>query len=108
MEILKASTIVKQILIDSIETRDSDELLTLKVWAVQKPELRNENFKFRDFANDFMNSKLFKTESITRARRKIQEEIPSLRGYSYKGRQNEQESVKQEIKDLSMIKGGTP
>ena len=44
--------------------------------------------------------KLPKPASIMRARRAIQQEIPSLRGISHKMRQDKQEEVKKEVKEL--------
>ena len=41
-----------------------------------------------------------KPASIMRARRAIQQEIPSLRGISHKMRQDKQEEVKKEVKEL--------
>jgi len=109
MSILKVSTIVKNVLIESKESRDNDNLLILKVWAIQNPELRNDrSLTYYSFAKLFLNGSLSSAESITRARRKIQEEIETLRGYNYKSRQTHQEKVKEELKDLSLIKGGTP
>ena len=109
MNILKVSIVVKSALVNAPESRDSDELLILKVWAIQKPELRdNKSFTFRDFSILFKDKKLFSTESIRRSRQKIQEEIEGLRGDNYKSRHKHQNKVKGDLKELSMIKAGTP
>lgn len=109
MDILKVSTVVKKILVNAPDTRDCDELLVLKVWAIQKPLLRSDkNYTFIDFSKAFLNKELFSVGSITRCRRKLQEEIPSLRGKNYKSRQDHQEVVKSDLKDHSMLSGGTP
>ena len=108
MNIIKTSTVVKEILIRTPACRDSDEKLILNVWAKQEPKLANENFSFVRFSKLFKEGKLANTESIRRSRQKIQQEIPSLRGENYKERNNHQEDVKDQLKDLSMISGGTP
>ena len=46
--------------------------------------------------------KLPKPASIMRARRAIQQEIPRLRGVSHKIRQDKQEDVKREIRELRL------
>ena len=108
MEILKVSVIVKELLIKEPQTRDNDELLTLKVWAKQNPKLRFNTYSFVDFAKGFLDNKYFKTESIRRSRQKLQQEIPSLRGEFYGVRQKQQEVVKKDLKSHEMISGGTP
>jgi len=109
MDILKVSIVVKNVLRESPETRDSDELLTLKVWAIQKPELRNDkSLTFINFSRMFLDKTLFSSGSITRCRRKLQEEIHGLRGSNYKERQKHQEVVKSDLKEPEMISGGTP
>ena len=74
---------VEKILRQYPETRDNDRLLMLKVWAVQNPQLRLSDFTFWSFAKDFINAEYTDPESIRRARQKLQEEIPELRGRSY-------------------------
>lgn len=109
MEILKVSIVVKSVLVKSPEARDSDELLILKVWAIQNPTLREDkSFTFIDFAKLFKDKKLFSTESIRRSRQKLQEEIEGLRGVNYKSRHKHQEKVKSDLKELPMLNGGTP
>lgn len=106
MNILKTSTAVKQLLIKYPECRDSDEKLILNVWALEEPDLKE--FSFVKFSELFLKGKFANTESIRRSRQKIQQEIPSLRGLNYKAKQEHQEDVKEQLKDLSLIKGGTP
>lgn len=108
IEILKTSAVVKRILIAEPDARDNDNLLILKVWCEQEPKLRDNKYAFTKFGALFMEGKFTNTESIRRSRAKLQEEIPSLRGKNYKGRQNHQEQIQMELKDGSMIAGGTP
>ena len=108
MNIPKVSSVVKKILLEHPLTRDSDELLILNVWATQEPKLRDNSYRFIDFAKDFMNCQYYSTESIGRARRKIQEEFPQYRGDNYKTRQRHQQDVKDQLKQPEMLSGGTP
>ena len=108
MNIIKVSAVVKQLLTDQPKTRDSDNLLILKVWAEQEPNLRRTDFSFTNFAYYFSNGVFHSTESICRARRKMQEEFPNLRGASYKARQNHQEDVKDQLRSPELLAGGTP
>ena len=108
MNIIKVSAVVKQLLTDQPKTRDSDNLLILKVWAEQEPSLRRTSFSFVNFSYYFINGIFHSTESICRARRKIQEEFPSLRGASYKARQNHQEDVKEQLRSPELLAGATP
>ena len=90
--------IVERILENEPDTRNSDELLMLKVWAEQRPELRSIGYTFGEFAHLFLNTKaLSKMESITRCRRKVQEQRPELRGTKYIHRQEKEIEVRQEI-----------
>ncbi len=98
MNITKVSEIVEQILIDHPATRESDELLILKVWAVQHPQIRNKEFPFMMFASGFINKKFHSTESIRRSRQKIQEKREDLRGSNYKKRKSHQAEVKRQLK----------
>jgi len=108
MKILKISYTVKDLLRRFPDTRDSDELLILKVWAEQNPKLRGKEFSFIDFSYLFMKRKFASTESIRRSRQKIQEEFKEFRGNNYKERHNHQEDVKNQLKDVEILKGGTP
>lgn len=77
---------VKQLLTTFPETRDNDELLALKVWALEEPRLRDTSYPFKQFGDLFMQQKFSATESIRRARQKVQEVNKELRGTKYQGR----------------------
>lgn len=99
MNIVKIRDAVEQILINNPECRDDDNLLILKVWAEQNPMLRDHSTSFVQFSHQFLAGKYASTESIGRCRRKLQEENEALRGRSWRERHDEQENVKQQIKD---------
>jgi len=89
---------VKNILLEFPETRDNDRLLLLKVWAMQEPKLRDPNFPFRiGFGVPFVSGKFVDPESVRRARQRIQEELPHLRGEAYKGRQKQADKIRKEF-----------
>ena len=100
MNIIKVKDIVKEFLELIPETRDSDTLLILKVWAKENPNLRDPLTSFISFSHDFLNGSHSSAGAITRARRKLQELHPELRGTNYKGRQQEQESVKDQLRQM--------
>jgi len=97
MDILKLKDIVQGHLISDIECRDNDNLLVMKIWqSYYSDELMT--LTASDLLIDFAENKLPSFESITRCRRKWQEEFPELRGEKYYIRLAEQEKVKGQIK----------
>lgn len=99
-KLVRVKPTVLRLLKEEPGTRDSDELLILKVWAIQNPELRKKDFPFRTFAEAWLDGRLANAESIRRSRAKIQEDTESLRGKSYKPRQDEDDVVRSNIHDL--------
>lgn len=95
-QIKQMQILVKSILVNNDKARDNDNLIILKVWAEQNPSLRGAT-SFVDFSKDFVKGKYSSVESITRARRKIQELNPELRGFKYNSRQNNEAEVRQNI-----------
>ena len=73
--------------------RDSDEKLCANIWFSKTPS----GISATDFLALYAKGELPSSESITRCRRKIQEENPSLRGSLYKERQDKQEVIKEEL-----------
>ena len=92
-EIKRIKPLVKELLQDFPLTRDNDNLLLLKVWAEQDNTLRKEKL-FSDFSVGMIAGKYMKFESISRARRKVQEENPELRGRYYKDRKELAEEIR--------------
>ncbi len=91
--------IVKSILEKEKVTRDCDKLLVLKVWAEQNPLLRHETTSFVSFSFDFIEGKYANFETITRARRQIQEENEHLRGDNYANRKSIEKDTRNNIND---------
>jgi hypothetical protein len=80
--------------------RDDDRALVCKVWEYQLKLLGKNIFslKANDFFQVYTTDLLTSSDSITRARRKVQETFPELRGLNYEKRQNLfQEEIKKEV-----------
>ena len=104
---------VEKILREIATTRDNDQELIAKYWH---DELREMKFdQERDFILTHREINLFykviesgilsQPDTITRARRKVQEEVPSLRGDKYHKRHSATEIVKEEIKEIPQMVG---
>ena len=95
-EIKKVSALVEKLLKEDKKYRDSDKKLSAKIWAIQYGGiLKLKDVSAYDFLCEYVKDKgfLYSQESIGRARRKIQEENPELRGKKYHKKQSEQADV---------------
>jgi len=101
MNILKYKDIVFDLLSKHPVLRDNDTLLISSVWDVQLEQKDYEGS--RDFLDVMRLGYLAKPESVTRARRKIQEDNPLLRGKTHAKRQEEQLNVLNQLKKLGEI-----
>ena len=81
--------IVKRLLEEQSALRDNDNLLMSRIWKEQSNIL--------NFFQRFESGKLHSPETIRRARQKLQEDFPHLRGELYEVRQKRQEKVKKEL-----------
>ena len=95
----KDKDILKDILSKYPEAKDNDELLIAIVW---KLELANNGFNstnldIKDFFGLLASQDISKPETITRLRRKVQEEFPEYRGEKYAKRHNHTEEVKSDL-----------
>jgi hypothetical protein len=97
---------VKLLLESHSHYRDNDNMLVSKIWWQEifggaKVKRENCTMSLYDFLTNYTNGEVTSADSITRARRKLQEEFPHLRGKTYNQRQNvETEKTKTEIKEL--------
>jgi len=92
---------VEELLKNNPNTRDSDNLLVATYYFYEeggKEALQNKTAY--EFLKNMSSGKLTSFESISRARRKIQEQNPYLRGKNYKERQEMSEEVRENIKNL--------
>ena len=80
------------------DLRDNDRRLTCNIWwkSVSNPEL----LMFEDFIKLYIDGKVPESDSITRCRRKVQEEKKELRGKSWDLRHGLEDVIKQELKDI--------
>ena len=86
---------VKNLLTKYSSLRDSDRLLVAEFW---KQELKS--LKSTDLMMMLKSGKLTSYDSITRVRRKVQEENKNLRGKLYKERKAIAKQVKMNIKNV--------
>lgn len=99
---LNRSTVelVKKILTDSEKSRDNDEFIQALIWDRECNALHINTRK--EFINAYYKGRLSDPNGISRARRKLQELYPELRGTKYKDRQGEyQEDAKQKVKKIT-------
>ena len=84
--------------------RDSDERLTANIWYNNTKNV-NE-IDAITLLSRFAEGKLPSYESISRCRRKIQEEKPELRGKKWEKRHSKQKIIKEQIKEMGAILNG--
>ena len=80
------------------DLRDNDRRLICNIWwkSVSNPEL----LMFEDFIKLYIKGKVPESDSITRCRRKVQEEKKELRGKSWDLRHGLEDAIKEEIKEM--------
>lgn len=91
---------VKALLEKYPHLRNSDNRLIANIWNqdLLKMGLNKENIRANKFLALYAESKLTNAETIRRVRQKLQEENPDLRGTVNALRQEQGQSVRQEIK----------
>jgi hypothetical protein len=92
-QIIKVQDRVEYLLEKYVETRDSDKLLWLAYNAVFN-DLKAHLVNYNMFRAWLLKPKTPVFESLSRARRKIQEEKIELRGQYYSRRQDEAEAIR--------------
>lgn len=100
----KVFDMVKAILTDKPEARDNDMYLTAIVWFRDLQRRQNINaVSLVDFFHIMRHYKrygLLSFETISRARRLVQEAHMELRGENYEKRHRKQEEVKQDLRAM--------
>ena len=78
--------------------RDNDRRLICNIWwkSISNPEL----LMFEDFIKLYIKGKIPESDSITRCRRKVQEERRELRGRTWNLRHGLEETIRKEIREL--------
>ena len=100
MKISYIKSLVKEVLENYPETRDDDNKLLLKVWEIEKPEIKERFYTF--FKAMLISGALSHFESIRRIRQKLQQEYPHLRGERYNIRHTKE--VAETEKELGYIR----
>ena len=97
-KIINLSDQVIKLLKKKSHLRDNDRRLICNIWwkSVSNPEL----LMFEDFINLYIEGKVPESDSITRCRRKVQEENEELRGKSWDLRHGLEDIIKEEIKEI--------
>lgn len=98
-EIKNVQQHVMQLLIKYAHLRDDQHKLTANIWAI---ELTRSGYTPHmisgfDFLKLYSEGKISSEETIARARRKVQEEHPHLRGIKYEERKAEEERTRKTI-----------
>ena len=96
-KIKKMEPVVKQILSSSLEARESDQMLVLKFWAHQNPELRTREMSFVEFSHEYLKGTYSNADTITRCARKLKENNVELRGKNYKARKDLEDETRRDI-----------
>ena len=84
--------------------RDSDERLTANIWHRHTKNV--DEIDAITLLSRFAEGKLPSYESISRCRRKIQEEKPELRGKKWAKRHSKQKVIKEQIKEIGVMLNG--
>ena len=103
-QILTKQAKVKQILAALPEARDNDRLLIECFWRYERPNL----FNFQSgeaVLRAFLKGELSMPDNITRARRKVQEQFPELRGARWKQKQRNVNEAKVR-QNINKVLGG--
>ena len=84
-QIMKTKEIVLNLIEENPSLRDNDQRLCTHIWfrEVEKMGLDPYNLPTTEFLKLYAKNKITLAPSIKRARAKIQEETPSLRGNKY-------------------------
>ena len=97
-KIVRLTDRVVRLLTVKSDLRDNDRRLTCNIWwkSVSNPEL----LMFEDFIALYIKGKVPESDSITRCRRKVQEENEELRGESWDLRHGLEDVVKEELREI--------
>jgi hypothetical protein len=90
---------VEQVLLKDERCRDDDRLLTAIVWfnVIKDGKYNFSTMSAKDLLDLYIKGLMPNHDSITRARRKVQELNPELRGSKYESRQGYQKDVKKDL-----------
>ncbi len=88
---------VRRILEKNISARESDQFLSATIWYNELIDLGIDKETALKLCRLIKDNKLTSFESISRSRRKVQEEVPSLRGRNYFERHRNKTKIRKEL-----------
>lgn len=97
----QVAEVIKDLLTKHPHLRDDDNRLIATFWRREFGELNCKKKPTIEFLVTLASGSLTASESIHRARRKLQEEFPELRGTKYFKRHQAAEDVKHEIQNFN-------
>jgi len=105
IELIKTKDRVQRILSLMEYSRDDDNILIHYMWI---EDLINKGLDYKyitayRFFEMLAHGELTSPESIRRVRQKLQEQNEDLRGYKYKKRIENQERIKQQLKEIESL-----
>jgi len=97
-KIVRLTDRVVRLLTIKSDLRDNDRRLTCNIWwkSVSNPEL----LMFEDFIKLYIKGDVPESDSITRCRRKVQEENKDLRGESWDLRHGLEKEIIDELREI--------
>jgi hypothetical protein len=97
-KVIKLVDNVTRLLTVESDLRDNDRRLICNIWwkSVSNPKL----LTFEDFIKLYIKGKVPESDSITRCRRKVQEEKRELRGKTWDLRHGLEDVIKEELKEI--------
>jgi hypothetical protein len=102
MNILTHKEIIQSLLEDKPLLRDDDNKLLAHVWGkfLRQQGKHPQNISGYELLKVIGKGALPATESVVRCRRKLQEEVPALRGKLWGGRHKEQGNVIKQVREM--------
>ena len=96
-------TSVKKLLAESPRYRDNDKLLIARIWweEMKSKGIDPEKATARQLMDLMVDDRVTQPDTIKRARRKVQEHFPNLRGIIRTHRMQKQNKVKESIRNLN-------
>jgi hypothetical protein len=94
-EIKKISVLVLTVLKNNLESRDDDSILYENIWKLQGAK---KSMTYKKFIKGLIDGEFAHPETISRARRKIQEVRKELRGKLYNVRKGFEKEFANQIK----------
>ena len=88
---------VKLLLSKNPKCRDNDRSLAANIWYNELLQLGESKEKAYEFCKLYIDAQITPSDSITRARWKLQEVDPNLRGQSYHNRKDKEKEIRYQI-----------